>query len=149
MFWRKISLFALFLLVLFLVPSVSATPPEEINGYFYWAPDGSPYNYCLFSVDNDGAPDGFLEGCVIQPDSPGRAAHGTFYQFPLFPEHDPDNTTGECEYNLATFTIPGRGSVGDPKFVMNRCSGSLEGLHMNGTGEAGEFYFTGTYHFAP
>jgi hypothetical protein len=149
MFRLKLGFFALLMLVLLVVPSVFATPPEEINGWFYWAPEDSPYNYCLFSADDNGAPDGFLEGCVIQPDAPGRAGHGTFYQFPIFPVHDPDNTTGECEYNLATFYVPGRGDVGDPRVVFNRCSGSLEGLHVNATGEAGEFYWTGTYHYGP
>ena len=147
MFRRKFWILALLMLFLFLVPTASAKPPTDVSGWFDWA-DGDPYSYCFYTGDYLN-PDGVIQGCVIQPDSPGRAAHGTFYDLP-YPFDDDDEPRGECEYNLATFDIPGRpDDPGDPHFTMNRCSGSLQGVHMVGTGVAGGFTLQGTLHVEP
>jgi hypothetical protein len=150
MFNRRLWVLVMVLIVLALVPAVFATPPEEINGYFYWAPEGSPYSYCLFTVNDDDIPDGVIEGCVIQPEKPGRAQIGTMYHVSAFDPADPEDAFGSCVYSLATFDIPGRpDDPGTPRFSAHRCSGSWEDMHLVGVGEPGGFSWTGSYHFEP
>jgi hypothetical protein len=146
MFRQKFWILALLLLFLFLVPAASATPPTDVSGWFAWAED--PYAYCFYTGDF-GQPDGILQGCVIQPETPGRAAHGTFYDLP-YPFAPPFEPTGECKYNLATFDIPGRPEdPGTPRFTINRCSGSLQGMHLVGEGVPGGYDWQGSMHTEP
>lgn len=150
MFNRKLWILVLVLISLALVPTVFATPPTEVSGFFYWAPEGSPYNYCLFSVDEFGNPDGVIEGCVVQPEKPGRAQNGTMYHVSAFDPAAPEEALGACQYSLATFDIPGRpDDPGTPRFSTIRCWGSWENMHLVGVGEAGGFSWTGSYHFDP
>lgn len=147
---RKLWILVLVLIGLALVPTVFATEPTEIHGYFYWAPEGSPYFYCLFTVDASGNPDGVIEGCVIQPEKPGRAQMGTMYNVSAFDPAPPEEAAGACEYSLATFNIPGRpDDPGVPRFSAQRCTGSWADMHLVGVGEAGGFSWTGSYHFEP
>jgi hypothetical protein len=143
---RKIWILVMLMVGMVLVPSVLATRPAEISGWFAWAEE--PYAYCFYSGEFL-QPDGIIQGCVIQPESPGRAAHGTFYDLP-YPFEPPFEPAGECQYSLATFSIPGRpDNDGTARFSIHRCSGSLEGLHMIGTGLPYQFDWEGSYHYEP
>jgi len=81
----------------------------------------TPTVYC-FHIGVDWTPDGFLSGCVVQPYNPGLGVHGLF-------TGTVDGKAGICEYNLRVFDLDGVA-----RFVMNRCSGELRGLHMKGIG---------------
>jgi hypothetical protein len=121
---------------LVLVPTASATKPEPVEICFAFALPNPDWNYCIWQSE-----DPLLVGCVVQPEAPGRAAHGTFYSFAFTPVWDgmflkdlpgmgEINLRGTCEYNLATYNIPGRGEfAGQPVLAMNRCTGDLEGMH--------------------
>lgn len=140
MFNRKLWIVILVLLALaMLVPAVYATPPEDIHGYFdeFMPGEGdTPTVYCLHTGDTYGVPDGFLNGCVVQPVKPGLAQIGTF-------TGTVDGKSGTCEYSLRTFDLDGIA-----RFSMNRCFGELEGFHMKGTGGLDGFW-EGSYHFDP
>jgi hypothetical protein len=153
---RKSWVFTLLLLGLglVLVPTALATQPKEFNICFEWAPEGSPWGYCAVSEDFP-----LFTGCVLQDDTPGRAAHGTYVSFvyDLGNLPDPDDPAfvprGECEYNLATYDIPGKGRPpfsGQPVLAMSGCTGELEGLHVQGKAPPfPEECMTLTYHFDP
>lgn len=115
-----------------------AAKPTTLVGYFdNWMPYADPETYCLHTGEVYGQPDGFLTGCVVQPLVNGLGAHGTFTGWV-------DGKYGICEYNLRTFEIDGVA-----RFVMNRCTGELAGLHLQGTGSALTGMWEGDYHFDP
>jgi len=139
---RVLVVLGVLLVCLIVVPGAAAKRPGTCPFCFWWAAETEPYFYCFWSGPW-GEVTGPFKGCVIQTDTPGRAAHGTFYQFEFdFPAGDPFTTffhdlpdpseaTGTCHYNLATFNIPGRpGEMFPPKPAMNHCTGSLEGMRF-------------------
>jgi hypothetical protein len=152
---RRLWIVSLSLLVLglVLVPAAFANEPQEFTLCFDWA--DPPYAYCWASPDLP-----LFTGCVVQPQTPGRAAHGIFYRLPdyqtqlLPPDHPDFYSDGTCEYNLATYAIPGKNPgrpeySGDAHVTMNRCTGALEGMYVQGTGPLGEFCVTMKYHYGP
>ena len=147
MFQRRFALLAM-LFVLLLVPTVFATPRESYLAAFKFTTDSSYYAYCIWTVDEFLDADGMIEGCVVQENTPGRAAHGTLYAyaFPFDgfdPEVDPDTIDNHCEYNLATFDIPGQPGQfnGPPQFTANRCVGpEWQGLHIRGTSDPSGYF---------
>jgi hypothetical protein len=147
------------------VPTASATQPEEFTFLFAFAAPGQDWGYCGWSTDFP-----LFTGCVVQDNTPGRAAHGIFYSFEW--EFVPDGDDGllydlptlaevtgagdpflrgECEYNLATFDIPGRPeAVGTPVFASKGCTGpELEGLFLQGKAGLGATGFIIKYHWHP
>jgi hypothetical protein len=136
-----ISIIIALVLALMLVTIVSATQPTEMNGDFYaWVPGDpdTPSVYCFRTLGPDGSPDGFLDGCVVQPYSPGQGKHGTF-------TGTVDGKSGTCEYNLRAF----HRNDGIARFVTSQCTGELEGFHMKGVGTMIPPLWEGSYHFDP
>jgi hypothetical protein len=123
---RKIWIFGLLLLGLVLVPAVYATQPTRFDDGWWGNTvyDGAGNVSFDFVIDSIG-----LSGTGTQPEVvPGRVAHGTFVGTL---NNGPE---GECEYTVATFSMP-NGEIKEPfRANMNRCSGGLEGLHMIGKG---------------
>jgi hypothetical protein len=116
-----------------------ATKPATIVGYFdNFAPgdENTPTVYCLHTAEGY-EPDGFLDGCVVQPVKPGLGEHGTF-------TGTVDGRYGTCEYNLRTFDLDGIA-----RFAMGQCTGDLAGFQMQGTGWAANGMWEGNYHFEP
>jgi hypothetical protein len=139
MFNHKIWIFGLLLLGLVMVPSALATQPAELKGYFDEFVPGEgdiPTVYCLHTGEEYGVPDGFLDGCVVQPNKPGLAQKG------IFTGHVGEKE-GTCEYSLRTFDLDGiaRGTF-------YRCTGDLAGLHLKAVGWTNGFW-EGSYHFDP
>jgi hypothetical protein len=130
-----ISMTLALVLVLMLVVTASATQPTEIHGFF-WYPPGETENYCLATGDGY-TPDGFLIGCVDQPDKPGLDQKGVLYL-------TVDGLTGACDYSLRTYAIDGIA-----RFVSQGCTGELAGFHMKGVGWAANGLWEGSYHFDP
>ena len=139
---KTIIILAIVLVLTFMVTlTASATKPTEIRGYFYFVEPYGPNDYCLSTGEVYGEPDGFMDGCVDQPDKPGIGAHGTI---DLTVDGE---LSGTCEYNLRTYDIDGIA-----RFTMNRCTGELAGLHLKGVGwGVGPLAGTweGSYHFHP
>ena len=125
------------LLALLVTMTASATQPTEIRGFFYFVDPFGPNDYCISTGESWGVPDGFLVGCVDQPEKPGLGAHGTFYL-------TVGELSGTCEYNLRTYEIDGIA-----RFTANRCTGELAGFHMRGVGWAANGLWEGSYHFDP
>jgi hypothetical protein len=139
---RILLVFILVVLVLVLVPMVFATKPTKIQGYFdNFVPGRDPQDYCMHTLDTDGVPDDFITGCVLQPETPGVAQHGTFTGFV-------DGAEITCEYNLKTFDVTNLDSVA--RFTMNRCTGDpeVEGFHLHGIGWLNGLW-EGSYHYHP
>ena len=137
---KSVLILAIVLVLTIMVTlTASATQPTEIRGYFDEYVTGDPTTptvWCIHTGENYGEPDGFMDGCVVQPVNPGLAAHGTF-------TGTVDGKSGTCEYNLRTFDLDGIA-----RFTMNRCSGDLAGLHMKAVGWPTGFW-EGSYHFDP
>jgi len=125
------------LLTLLSTLTASATQPAEIRGYFYFVEPYGPNDYCITTGENY-VSDGFIVGCVDQPEKPGLGAHGTFY---LTLD---GKLSGSCEYNLRTYE-----NDGTARFVTNRCTGDLVGFHMKGVGWSANGLWEGSYHFDP
>ena len=136
---RILWVFILLVVVLALVPMASATRPEKIGGYFDEFVPGEgeiPTVYCLHTGEGYLDPDGFIDGCVVQPNKPGLAQKGTF-------TGHVGEREGTCEYSIRTFELDGIA-----RFSMNRCFGDLEGLHMKGIGWTNGLW-EGSFHFDP
>ncbi len=125
-----------FMLGVILVPAVFATQPEEIRGYTNLISMADPVVYCIHSGPGYNQPDGFLDGCVVQPVKPGVAQKGTFTG------HVGDRE-GSCEYSLRTFDLDGKAI-----FSMQICDGGLAGFHFVGFGTS-DGLWAGSYHFDP
>ena len=132
------AIFITILVTLLVTTSALATQPTKIRGYFYFIPPFGPNDYCLSTGESYGVSDGFLVGCVDQPEKPGIGAHGVV-SLTLDGE-----LSGTCEYNLRTYEIDGIA-----RFVANRCTGDLAGFHMQAVGWAANGLWEGSYHFDP
>jgi len=136
----KKSLFILaivLLLTLTITMTAFATKPINVRGYFdEFVPDVYPSTYCVHTGESWGVPDGFLNGCVVQPYSEGLAQHGIM-------SLTVDGKSGVCLYNIRTFDLDGIARI-----VINRCTGDLAGFHMKAVGWTNGLW-EGTYHFAP
>lgn len=138
---KTVLIIAIILVLAFMFTlTASATGPEEISGFFYFVDPWGPNDYCI-STGDPYVSDGFIVGCVDQPVKPGLGAHGTI---DLTMQTADGELSGTCEYNLRTYDIDGIA-----RFVANRCTGDLAGLHMKAVGWASNGLWEGTYHFAP
>ncbi len=138
MFRRKIWLLVLLLLLSFtLVPTVSAAQPIEIQGYFDQYVLGDPTVYCIRSGPAYGVSDGFLDGCVVQPDKPGLAQQGIW-------TGTVNGLAGTCKYTVRTFLLDGvaRG-------VFSNCTGELAGFHLIHVLGGTDGLWSGSYFFTP
>jgi len=134
-----IVLLIVLVMALLFVMTASASQPTEISGHFYFVEPYGPNDYCVTTSENY-VPDGFLDGCVEQLDTPGLGAHGTMY---LTIDID-GGLSGACKYNLRTYD-----NDGIALFVANRCTGELAGFHMKAVGWATNGKWEGSYHFDP
>lgn len=134
---KKIVITIVVVLVLMFVFTITAfaTKPAKIGGFFYYPP-GELQNYC-FATGENYMPDGFLQGCVVQPEKPGLNQNGIL-------NLTVGGKEGVCKYNLRTYDIDGIA-----RFVANRCTGGLKGFHMKGVGWSANGLWVGSYHFAP
>ena len=136
----------IFVLLILLVLSFTFTlvafakQPTETSGFFYFVPPFGPRDYCI-ATGEEYTPDGFIAGCVDQPEKPGIGVHGTIQ---LTIVMDGQELTGACKYNLRSYDIDGIA-----RFVANRCTGDLAGFHMKAVGWASNALWKGTYHFKP
>ena len=153
MFGRKILwVFALLILVLVLVPSAFATPPTSFDdGYWFVNPDSPPdpannsLSFCFTTISS-----GLMEGCGFQQlFTNGRAVKGV-YKGLIGDQYV------ECEYNLASFSLPNGKSQSFSRFSMLGCTdgaGNDVALHMVGQayddGDGSFGTYEGRFHFDP
>lgn len=142
---KTVFILAIVLVLAFMFTlSASATQPEKISGFFYFVDPGGPNDYCVATSNPSGdpySPDGFLVGCVDQPEKPGIGEHGTLN---LTMQATEGELTGTCEFNLRAYDIDGIA-----RFVANRCTGDFAGFHMKAVGWAWNGLWEGSYHFGP
>lgn len=139
---KKIVLILAIVLVLafMFTLTASATEPTPISGFFFFVDPYGPTDYCITT----GPPyvsDGFLVGCVDQSEKPGLGEHGSIHLTMLTSGGE---LSGTCEFNLRAYEIDGIA-----RFVANRCTGDLAGLHMKAVGWAANGLWEGSYHFDP
>ena len=132
---RSILILTVVLLLSFLfVVTVSATQPEQVEGFvpLYTYVPGEPGGTSVYGVC-----DPYLVGMVAQPaDSPGKAVHGTFTSGNL---PDPPDGWDACPYTTedsgtCQLTLIPVEDFGNPDSKLGRgrvgqCTGDLRGLH--------------------
>ena len=133
---KMIVVLAIVLVLTFAITmAVSATKPEKLSGFFYFVPPYGENDYCI-STGEGYESDGFLDGCVNQPEKPGIGQHGTIALTMQ------GVGSGTCAFNLRAYDIDGIA-----RFVANRCTGDLVGLQMKAVGWASNGLWEGSYHF--